>query len=533
MPGPERREGESQRDLIAALTNPAVWGHAVSRVSVIETHLSFVLLTGAYAYKIKKAVDLSFADFRALDARRLDCEREVALNRRLARELYLGVVPITGTVARPECGGPGRPIEFAVKMREFAQDDLFSARLTAGRLAPDDLDALAEQVAAFHATAAPVSPASSLGTPATVWRLAAENFVTLRASVSDASETAALARLDAWTGHEFQTRAETMRRRRHAGFVRDCHGDLHLNNVTTVDGRVTVFDCLEFSDVMRCLDVMAEAAFTSMDLAARGRPDLAWRFLNRYLERTGDYPGASLLRFYLVYRAMVRAKVAALRGAQVSSADDRAVQDAERRRYLDLASGFVADRRAALVVMHGFSGAGKTVLAGRLVEAVGAIRLRTDVERKRLLGRAETARTASPIGGGAYTEDMTRQTYRKVLALSRVLLAAGHRVIVDGAFLSRWQRDWFRDLARQERVPFLVLSVQQDEATLRHRISSRSGTSADASEADLAVLDHQVRTTVAPGADEAADVVVVTGDESGEILAEMVRRAVPPPRAVA
>ena len=496
-----------QNRLVAALANPAIFGPACARVVVLETHISYVLLTGQHAYKIKKAVDLGFLDFTTLAARRFFCEQELRLNRRLAPSLYLDVVAFTGTIDAPAMGGGGPVLEYAVKMREFAQEALASRALARNELDAGDIDELAAKVAGFHAASDRAAPDTPFATPEAVLRVALANFTQIRALLTDPVEQRECDALATWAEREHGARAESFIERRQHGFIRECHGDLHLGNIALIDGEITIFDCIEFNDAMRWIDVMSEVAFTVMDLQERCRADLAYRFLNAYLEVTGDYAGLSVLCFYLGYRAMVRAKVASLRASQMESGDDRTKLIAERAGYLHLAQSYARPPRPAIVITHGLAGCGKTTLSQALLERLGAVRVRTDVERKRLYGFAAAARSGSGLSSGLYTSDATRRTYDRACAFARSVADAGFVAIVDGTFLQRWQRDLFRGLASELAVPFVVLAFSANPTTLRARIVERERRENDASEADLAVLEHQLRTRQALGSDEQPDTV--------------------------
>ncbi|MCK6429794.1 MAG: phosphotransferase, partial [Burkholderiaceae bacterium] len=278
-------------------------------VETIETHISTVLLAGEFAYKLKKPVDLGFLDFTTLAARRRFCEQELRLNRRTAPQLYLDVLAITGTVDAPRLGGPGAPIDWAVRMRRFAAEDLLDARVRAGRLDAACIDRLAAAIAAFHMEAPRVDAASALGSAGTVARWLLDNVEGLREHVGASVDRARIDALADWTRRELERRAALLQARHRDGFVRECHGDLHLGNIVLVDGAPIPFDCIEFNDELRCIDVLSDLAFTVMDLLDRAEPRLAWRLLNGYLEATGDYGAVPLARPYLVYRALVRAKV--------------------------------------------------------------------------------------------------------------------------------------------------------------------------------------------------------------------------------
>jgi aminoglycoside phosphotransferase family enzyme/predicted kinase len=462
-------------------------------VRVIETHISYVLLTGSDAYKIKKAVTLDFLDFESLDARRVFCEREFELNRRFAPGLYVGVIAITGSPDAPVVGGRGTPIEYAVRMREFPQEALLSSVAAAGTLTARHVDELAQAVVAFHAGADRAAAGAPVATPASIRALAMANFTEMALLVTEPDLQSAIARLRRWMACELEAIAPALEARRRHGFIRDCHGDLHLDNVALVDGRVTLFDCLEFNPRMRWGDVLSDVAFLVMDLHHRRQPDLANRFLNAYLEATGDYDGVAVLRFYVVYRATVRAKVAAI-AASAAAAETRLERLGACREYLALAERWSVQARGAIVITCGLAGSGKTTLAQRLVDAGGAIRVRSDVERKRLheLGARDASRSA--LNSGIYTAGATEQTYARVAAVARRIAAAGYLAICDGAFLKKSQRDRLRTVAIDLEVPFGIVEVVASHETLRQRIADRARHRDDASEAGLQVLEEQIDT---------------------------------------
>lgn len=484
--------GVDQARLVAALAYPAAFGPGCTHVERLETHISYVFLTGRYAYKIKKAVAFGFLDFTTLEARRRFCEEELRLNRRLAPTLYLDIVPITGSIDAPVIGGDGPALEYAVMMREFPQNALASQILARGELQPADIDALAVKVAAFHGAAGAAGSGSAFGAPSEVLRVARQNFTQLRPLLATVEEHDEIDALSAWTEREHAARRGAFLCRRKDGFVRECHGDLHLNNIARIDGELTIFDCIEFNESMRWIDVMSEVAFTVMDLEDRRRADLAHRFLNAYLERTGDYAGLAVLRFYLVYRALVRAKIARLRAAQLEAGAAKRALHAEYRGYVNLARRYARPPRPALVITHGLSGCGKTMLSQRLLETIGAVRIRSDVERKRMHGVGALETADAGIESGLYTRTATGATYERLRKLARTVLMAGRIALVDATFLERWQRDLFCALAAELGAPFVIFAFAAREATLRERVARRHLEGRDASDADLAVLAHQI-----------------------------------------
>jgi hypothetical protein len=306
--------------------------------------------------------------------------------------------------------------------------------------------------------------------------------------------------------------------------VRECHGDLHLGNVALIDDKLVVFDCIEFNPDLRWIDVMSEVAFTTMDLQERDRPSYAFRFLNRYLEITGDYEGISVLRFYLTYRAMVRAKVRSIRANQQgldSIARDQAKE--ESLAYLRCAKKYAMERSPALLITHGLSGSGKTTVSQTILETIGAIRVRSDVERKRLFQADPLARVKNGIGEGMYGKAAGERTYKRLAELAGQMLQAGWPVIVDAAFLKKNQRDLFHDLAVKNNAPFLILNCQAKKALLKARIRERGRKGTDASDADIAVLEHQLKNYQPPAAAEEAytltiDLERANGDDAARLV---------------
>ncbi|MEW6131701.1 MAG: AAA family ATPase [Pseudomonadota bacterium] len=495
-------------DLIRRLNDAACYDHPIRSVRVIETHISWVLLTGEFAYKIKKPLDLGFLDFGTLDKRLAACREEVRLNRRLSPDIYLAVVPITGTPKAPRVNGVGVAFEYAVKMRQFPAEATLDKLDAEGGMTAQHVEAIAVTLARFHLESCDKSGADSpYGTPEAVWKPVAQNFAQIAPHLASAADRELLDGLSRWSGREHARLVPLMAQRKLNGFVRECHGDLHLGNLAWVDGRLLVFDCIEFNAELRWIDIQSEIAFFYMDLLQRGHDDWAWLFLNLWLEESGDYEGLALLRYYAVYRAMVRAKVAAIRMAQLGEAKREAARK-EVRALLDLAQRLSAAATPSLAITHGFSGSGKSTVTRKLMQAPGAIRLRSDIERKRMAGLHALARTGSGVGEDLYAADATRQTYARLAELAGELLDAGWPVIVDAAFLARWQRDLLRDVARTRKIGFRILDFPVPVETLKARILERAKAGNDASEADLAVLAHQIRAEEPLGADEPADAVV-------------------------
>ena len=483
-----------QRQVVEALL-----GRFPPRSRIEETHISWVLLAGNDAYKIKKAVDLGFLDFSTLEKRHFYCTEELRLNRRLAPDLYVDVVPIGGSPERPVPGGEPA-IEYAVHMRRFPRAAMMDGLLEDGQITAAHIDRLAATIARFHAALPPAAADSPFGSPAAIEAAVLENFAQLAPLLDTPADLALLEQVRDATLHEFAACEPLFRRRKAEGCVRECHGDLHLGNIVLLDDVPVPFDGIEFSETLRWIDTTSEIAFTVMDLMGRGHPQFAWRFLNAYLEHSGDYEGIGVLRYYLAYRAMVRAKVAAIRAGQEEAAQVGNELKACRN-YLELAHDCLARRRPALILTHGLPGCGKSTFAQLALERLGAIRIRSDVERKRLFGLATLADSRSQVGGGIYGEEATRRTYERLHELARGLIAAGFPVIVDAAFLRHVERESFRMLAKELNAPFAIAHVEADETALKERLVQRRSRADDASEADDTVL-RMLQTAQEPLDDE-------------------------------
>ena len=481
--------------LLLAIQERAVFNHPVEQIRIIETHISYVLLTGPYAYKFKKPLDLGFLDFQTLEKRKYYCEEELRLNKRMAPDLYIGVVAFTGAYEKPELNGSGPVLEYAVKMRQFAEQDQALYLLRDGRLTERRIDELARLLAKFHGNIAVADRHNGYGSAETILRDAMENFDALRALLGgDSDYIHRLDELQSWTGNSYQELRQTFSERKQQGYIRECHGDLHLGNIVLHGNEMLVFDCIEFSPSFHWIDVMNDLAFLVMDLQEHRQTTLAQRLLNTYLQLSGDYEGLQILRFYIVYRALVRSKVAAIRLGQ-SHLDQRDT-DVEMRNehgYLDLAMEFMRPAAPALLITHGLSGSGKSVSSRMLADKISAIWLRSDVERKRLHGLQAQDRSHSDLHSGIYGTESTVKTFRRLAALCRMILKAGYSVIVDAAFLQLHTRKIFQRIASELNTAFIILDFQADEAELRARINRRSIQAIDVSEADSRVLDNQLR----------------------------------------
>lgn len=482
--------GSYAPDIPEALARPEAYPHATTPIQIVETHISWVFLTGRYAYKVKKPVDFGFLDFSTLKQRAHFCREEVRLNRRLCPELYLGVVPIThrnGTVC---VGGKGVVTEYAVKMQQFSQSEELDRLLAVNRLDETHIDRIAETVATFHKSIPAAEYDSEYGLPEKLLCPLRENFRHIANLLHTSAEQGVLKKLETWTMLEYRRLKAGFLARKAGGFVRHCHGDMHTGNMVWHKGRVMIFDCIEFNPSLFTIDVANDIAFLFMDLEHGGHPGLAWRFLNGYLQQTGDYDSIGFLRFYSLYRAMVRAKVTAIRHRQGDSDKERHATLEEHLSYLRQAFRYTAKGKPHLMITTGLSGSGKSTIAMTLSSLLQAVHLRSDIERKRLYGMEALERSQNR-NPDLYTSSATEETYRKLEGIAGYTLEEGFPVIADATFLEKSRRDRFRELAASKGCPFTILRVHARKTTLYERVRKRFRENRDPSEADETILCGQ------------------------------------------
>ena len=483
----ETKNGNAARELIRSLTAPNGASPFGNETRLIETHISWVILTGDYAYKIKKPVDLGFLDFSTPDRRRHFCDEELRLNRRFAPSLYLDVVPIGGTPTAPIIDQEPA-IEWAVRMRRFPDEAGLDLQVESDTVTTDDMQQFGALLARIHAQAE-ASIEARFGSLDAIQQPALDNFTSIeRDCANNIKAREDLSRLRSWTLQACAALAPLFAQRLADGRIRECHGDLHLGNIVHLGDQIVAFDCLEFDPALRWIDVVSDVGFLYMDLLRVGRADLACAFLSRYLEASDDYAGLTTLPFYAVYRALVRAKTTALRIAQKNTD----MEASEVVAYLTLGKQLAfPTERPVLIICHGLSGSGKTHLSDSLIAAIPAIRVRSDIVRKRLHGMAELETSYAAMNAGIYDAASTRETYAQLAADAGFGLRAGINVIVDATCLRSADRQCLVRAAEGAKAATVFLSCEADPVTLEERIRARHARGVDASEADVAVLRGQ------------------------------------------
>ena len=509
--------------LLNALQNPALYDHPVSGFTLMETHISWVILTGDFVYKIKKPVNFGFLDYSSLEQRAHYCAEELRLNRRLAPDMYLDVIAIHGSDSAPSLTGDGPIIEYMVKTRQFRQQDLLGNMQRAGTLAAEHIDSLAATLAGFHQRIDQAPQDAIWGEPDQVHAPVAQNFEQIRPLLSDPADLAQLDELEQWAHTTFQRLIPQLAQRKADGLIRECHGDIYLDNVTLIDGQVTLFDCIEFNDAFRWTDVMSDVAFMAMDLEDRGMPDLSQRFVNAWLEHTGDYAGLIVLNYYKAYRAMVRAKVALLGLGQRDLSEQQRNEVLVRYHgYTALAESYTQIPRRFGLLTHGVSGSGKSTLSVQLVSRLGMIRVRSDVERKRLFGQDGSGQLDQDL----YAPEQGQQTYARLAMLAAQVLAAGYPVVVDATHLLRAQRQLVRQAIEDQGAPCLILHCQAPLDTIEIWLNERQRKGGDPSDADIHVVRHQLEQLEPLDEQEQQITLTVATEQRGNIdqLTEQLRQ---------
>lgn len=496
--------------LIERFLQPARYPHPVERVDLEETHGAWVLLAGDFAYKIKKPVRYSFMDFGTLAQRRAACQAELRLNARFATSdpdsaLYVDVCPIVGSVEDPHWGEPGhddaRAIEFAVRMHRFDSAQRLDHVCARGDLTHTHISAFVQDWLVFQARAASADTHDPRGEPSVGLHFARENFDTLLQAPLSAALRHTAQRLQRHTETRHRTLQPLLETRRAQGRVREGHGDLHLGNLVLLGERILAFDAIEFNEALRWVDVASDLAFLWMDLIAREQAGLANWLLSEYFDASGDSDAAEVWTHFATYRALVRAKVAALRA---TSANDPSADLTACQRYIELAAQIAWPSSPRLIITHGLSGSGKSRMARQHLlsnTTEPTIRLRSDVERKRLFGLGPEARSGSGLNSGLYAPDAHVRTYTHLSQRAAHLIDQGWSVLIDAAFLKRAERDAFAQLAAALGCPFHLLAREAPVAVLRERIERRLAKGRDPSEATVQVLEQQLQ-TVEPLSDD-------------------------------
>jgi len=477
--------------LIEQMQKPEFYSHPIPEpIKLIQTHVSYVILAGDYAYKIKKAVNFGFLDFSSLEKRKHFCEEEIRMNRAIAPEIYLEVVPIKETGAgKFSLEKNGEIVEYAVKMQQFPQENLLSELFAAGQLTEKNIEELGKTVADFHAVAVTNDRITSFGEVEVIREAFDENYQQTEKYIGIAQTKEQFEGTKKYSNDFFAEKKELFKQRRDNQKIKECHGDLHLRNICLWENKIKLFDRIEFNEPFRFVDVMYDVAFAVMDLDARGRSDFANIFLNTYLERTGDWEGLQLLPLYLSRQAYVRAKVTSFLlddpniPPEVKADSKKTAAD-----YYRLAWEYTKSKQGQLFLMSGLSGSGKSTVAKELAKNSGAIQIRSDAVRKHIAGIALNQKGEEDL----YSEAMTQKTYDRLLELGIILAKVGFPVILDAKYDRIALRQKAIERAKSNDIPIKILHCSAPISLLKERLSQRAK---DISDATPDLLERQIAAT--------------------------------------
>ncbi|MFI4954730.1 MAG: AAA family ATPase [Gammaproteobacteria bacterium] len=515
--------------MLESLKHPEAYSHPVGNIRLLETHISWIFLTGTYAYKIKKPVNFGFVDYSTLDKRHYFCEQEIKLNQALTQNIYLQVLPITKTSSGYEINGKGEVVEYALQMTEFSQGQLLNHILRQHQLTTNIVEDIAVQLANFHLHAEHAAPETPYGKPETVLQPVDENFVQAREllhkfNIANTTYLAPLDQLENQSSTEYQRIKPILQKRKQEGFIRSCHGDIHLGNITLIDGKPVIFDCIEFNEYFRWTDVMGDVGFLLMDFYDHQRADLGIHFLNTYLAYTGDYASLAVLPFYFAYRAMVRSKIQLF---SINDQDDDTKRLAYYQKYLSyvhLAQHYLTQHTPAIIIMHGVSGSGKSTIANSLAEQLNAIIIRSDVERKRLFNLQPHESSHAKLNESIYQPEASTKTYQRLKELAELITHARYPVIVDATFLKHAERQLLIELARTHELPYVIVNCHANNELLTSRLSGREHVSDSFSEArDLSILQAQQQ-NIEPLTNEELEFTVTVNTGTDDSILETAKK---------
>ncbi|MBW4624767.1 MAG: AAA family ATPase [Brasilonema octagenarum HA4186-MV1] len=469
--------------LIQQMLQPEFYPHQVKEpIELVQTHISYVLLTGDYAYKVKKPMNFGFLDYSTLEKRGHFCQEELRLNQRGAAELYLEVFPVTQVGEKYQLGGTGEPVEYVLKMLQFPTDALFSKMFEQGRLTEELVEELGRVVAEYHDTKTVTNDyIRSFGEVSQIRAAFDENYEQTEKYINGPQTQKQFEETKQDTDKFFAERGELFKKRIQNNYVRECHGDLHLGNICLWRDKIWLFDCIEFNEPFRFVDVMFDVAYAVMDLEGQQRPDLSNAYLNTYLEVTGDWEGLQVLPIYLSRQSYVRAKVTSflLDDPSVPASVKEEVSK-KAANYYKQAWEYTKPRQGRVILMSGLSGSGKSTTARYLARQLGAIHVRSDAVRKHLAGIPLMKRG----GDDLYTPEMTEKTYTRLLELGILLAKAGYVVILDAKYDRQQLREQAIAAAVEHQLPLEIISCTAPSEVLEQRLNNRTGDIADAT-ADL------------------------------------------------
>ena len=476
-------------EILAFLQNPNSYPHETEAdIRHLETHISHVFLCGEYAYKMKKGLDLGFLDFTSLEKRKYYCEEELRLNSIFAPEIYLEVIPIYKKDGAFSFQSKGKVVEYLLKMREFEQEHILSNIVEKGEFTPDLFTELAQKLAQIHQKADSNEEISSYASASHIQKIADQNFVQTHQYIGECISKSSFDKIRKFTLNFIDENELLFESRQKSGKIRECHGDLHLNNICIYKGEIQFFDRIEFNKEFRNIDVIYDLAFLIMDLHHKNQSAIATRVMNEYLEQTGDYDGAALLSFYACLRAYIRGKVISFQLDRSENTEgEKETIIAEASSYFDLAESYATKEKAKLWITSGLSGSGKSTVARRIAAKEQFVIIRSDALRKHIAEVPLYEKGPEQI----YRPEVSVATYKKLIELANILTGYGVSVLLDAKFDKQKLRSQAMKLAEKKNINFRILYCRAKPDDLKKRLEQRTG---DVSDADASLIDQQVKT---------------------------------------
>jgi len=466
------------------LADPKIFGENITETSILETHISWVVLTGTYAFKIKKPVDFGFLDFSTLEKRKFYCEEELRLNRRLAPNMYVDVVPIYDTKEGLRISArEGKIVDYAVKMIQFDQDRLMSNLLKNHFIRNEDIKNIVKILKTFYSNLSSSDKIKEFGDISTITKNTEENFEQTQNVIGLTISKETYEHIKDSTRAFIKSHESLFRQRIKEGHIKDCHGDLHSGNmVIDKNGFITIFDCIEFNERFRYSDVAADIGFLAMDLDYQNFPSHSAYLIHEYIKRSNDKTLLEVLNFYKCYRAYVRGKVL---GFMLSTDLNKKTEKkiiAKANKYFELSSYYAdlfsctvdTNRKPILFLMHGLAGTGKSTIAHKISTDYNAIEIGTDIVRKKMAGMNKYQHQYDEFGKGLYSSEKTDDTYREVIKEAENHLQKGKNCILNGTFLQKKHRDWALDMATQYGVKMIIVHCTCNEEDIKERFTERA-----------------------------------------------------------
>lgn len=518
------------RSILKSLLKPDAYPDAATGVELIQTHVSYIFLTDQHAYKIKKPVDFGFLNFSTIDRRRFYCNEEVRLNRRLCPDIYEGVVELRETPHGAAFFGNGTILDYAVKMKRLPAERMLDKLVAAGNITAAKMREVSRIIAEFHLSAPTSAPIAEYGRLERImynWQENFEQTIPFEDSTLPAHDRELIR---SWVTSFAAEHENLFQQRVDEGFIRECDGDIHLENICLDNGNIRIFDCIEFNDRFRCCDTAADIAFLLMDLDFHGRPDLTNDVIDEYVAVSGDAGAVALIDFYKIYRAFVRGKVESFRlNDSGINQDEQMLAKHRAIRYFRLVRGYIERSRLkpTLFITCGLMGTGKSTLTAQLAFELGIASCNSDVIRKQLAGLPVDQPASHAFNEGLYNRQAHEATYAELLRRADQHLTQGSSVIIDACFAHRDQRSAFSALAGRHAVPFIILHITCTEAENKRRLLDRAAAGPAVSDGRLELLADQSAGFEPPDESEGTVILLHGSASPGALANEIYKRLSP------